>query len=491
MAYSAAMTTEVSDDLEAHLARDDGQEDVCIATYRWSTGERRKSVVLTSAILPGEGDRKVHGTASFSGEYILRACLEAGQRDEGVALLHSHPRGRGWQMLSSADFDTERDFSALAEQLTGMPLVGMTFGVRSRSWSARVWRDGQPVDAESVRVVGRDFRISFNDVLKPTPTPTPSQVRTVSAWGDEAQADLARLKVLVVGVGSVGLDVAQRLAAAGVVDVGVMDFDRVELVNLDRMIGATREDAASRRLKVDVAKRQVLAAATDPHATVTAFPQSVVTPSGLRRALDYDIVFSCVDKPHPRAVLNTIAYADLIPVIDGGIGIGTMPDGSMRSATMRTHTLVPGIPCMFCTKQLKSNDVSLDMNGLLDNPKYIETSGRESQVGAPNVALLSGHVGTSMLMELVRLVCRPGGQGVALPSRYLLSIDKLTIVEEATKPFCTTEQAIAVGDARTDLTIEREDPQPTELSEVEPPSQRSPLRQLLRRMVSWAKRANR
>ncbi len=69
------------------------------------------------------------------------------------------------------------------------------------------------------------------------------------------QADLARLRVLVVGVGTVGLDLAIRLVQAGIQHVSVMDFDTVEILNLDRLITATRLDAALFRSKAYVALR--------------------------------------------------------------------------------------------------------------------------------------------------------------------------------------------------------------------------------------------
>ena len=78
-------------------------------------------------------------------------------------------------------------------------------------------------------------------------------VRTVSAWSELIQANLVRRRVLVVGAGSVGLDVALRLAASGLQHITIMDFDGVEERNLDRLIGASRRDVALRRSKIHVA----------------------------------------------------------------------------------------------------------------------------------------------------------------------------------------------------------------------------------------------
>jgi molybdopterin/thiamine biosynthesis adenylyltransferase len=166
----------------------------------------------------------------------------------------------------------------------------------------------------------------------PVPAIGDVQIRTVSAWGEAAQASIARLRVLVVELGSVG-PVALRLAATSILQVGVMDFDSVETFNLDRMTGATATDVCLARTKVLVGARLMARAATAKQPAIAVHDVSICEVAGLKVALDYDIIFGCVDRPWARSVLNTLAFADLVPVLDGGIGIDIFDDGQLARAS--------------------------------------------------------------------------------------------------------------------------------------------------------------
>lgn len=450
-AHSVAMTDAVHAELAAHLLRADGQEDICLATYAPSSGSTRTTRVIAAVESPREGERQVHGNATIIGTYVLRVAAEAARAGRGVVLLHSHPGARGWQSMSAPDSDAESSYAGLVQQVTGLPLVGMTLA-GDHTWSARVWIDGAAQWAGSVRRVGPAMITAWNDDLVPAHVNDTAQARTVSAWGEHLHSEITRQRVLVVGVGSVGLDIVQRLAATGLLEIGVMDFDHVEELNRDRMIGATRRDARLRRRKIDVAARLAHRAATARKLTVNRHADSVCTPTGLTAALDYDIIFSCVDRPWPRAVLNSIAYADLVPVIDGGIAIDTLPTGGMRGATRRVQSVVPGRPCLACSAQISMAEVALEMGGDLDNPEYIRRSGREAVSGRPNVAALCAGVSSSQLEQFVSLLAHPGGQPVSGPLRFSLSTQYLEHLPHTTQPHCRVEQELAVGDARIDLT---------------------------------------
>jgi proteasome lid subunit RPN8/RPN11 len=474
---SVVMSADVHADLLAHLARRDRREDVCLATYRPSTGVTRRTAIVSEVVTPVPGERAVHGNASITGAYVVRAAAVARDRDEGLVLCHSHPDGRGWQTLSSTDRDAERSFANLARETTGVPLVGMTLAGRDGSWSARHWDRGAggdvaSTDAENVRVVGAQLAVSWNDAVVPRPDVHATQRRSISCWGQTMHDDLVRRSVLIVGTGSVGLEVALHLAATGVTRIGLMDFDTVEESNLDRLIGVTATDVWLRRAKVDVARRLVLENATASELHLKTWDHSICEPAGARHALDFDLIICCVDRPWPRAVLNVLAYTDLVPVIDGGIAVDTFPapkaparvsrdakfpDGDgMRNATWRSHVIRPGRPCMVCNGQLDLGMLATDIEGLLDDPDYVPRPGPTHhaadgsiQAGTgQNVAVLSISGAAALLAQYVSFNVGPGGIGEPGPLQYVLSTNTLEHLPMASAPHCLYEAAEALGDAR-------------------------------------------
>ena len=454
---SVAMTAATEKELLSLLVRSDGQEDVCLATYRPCTGQSRVSALIASVIPPESGDRFVDGNATVTGQYILRGAQVAQRNESGLVLLHSHPNADRWQFMSEPDRDTESSYANLVREMTGMPLVGMTLATGNHTWSARSWNIGfgrqvACTDATNVRVIGDRLTVSWNEVLCPPPRPTKRQLRTVSAWGEECQADLARRRVLVVGAGSVGLDIVLRLAASGLCNITVMDFDIVQYHNLDRLIGAKPRDARLLRPKTFVAEREGSGAATAEKAMIEVSDLSICEPEGLRLALDHDLIFSCVDRPWPRAVLNAVAYSDFIPVIDGGIGIDTFEDGMMRNATWRSHVIRPMRPCMSCNRQLDLGQVIPDREGLFDDPEYIAGAGRSDVPANQNVAPLSVNVAASLLAQYVSFSVAPAGLGDPGPLRYALSSHFLQRLDDVTRPHCPVELSEGVGDQRAELT---------------------------------------
>ena len=415
---SVAMTASDDGILGEHVHKPGRQEDLAFAYWRPSLGQRRFTAVITKLVLPEEGDRVLQGNVAFFPQYLHRV-LAGIPGGHGVAFLHGHP-GPGWQGMSNDDIVAERHrLAGAVAGRTGLPLLGLTRGTDG-AWSGRLWLRTAPGSyqrrwARSVRVVGPRLATTYHPD-EPRLSATGSQVATLSVWGEVAQEELVRARVGIVGLGSVGSLVAEALSRVGLQHLTYIDFDDIEVRNLDRTHGATAADVAAGLLKVQVAARATNRSSTATSIDLRVVPYSVLKAEGVAAALDCDVLVCCVDRPWPRYLLNTVAYGHLIPVIDGGIMSRVRPDGAPQHVAWRVHTVGPGRACMVCLDALRRSDVALDRDGKLDDPDYIAGLSEEDKTAFSrrNVFPFSMSVAAHEVLQLVGVVTgltRIGGVG--------------------------------------------------------------------------------
>jgi molybdopterin/thiamine biosynthesis adenylyltransferase len=373
--YNRDLCISISDSLNNEilhfLLRKDGQEDLLFGSWYPSEGSERDTALIQSFLPPEKGDRKVHGNVSFNYQYFKRACEQAIKKNCGLVFMHSHPFP-GWQSMSPDDINAESRMAPTVDTITNLPLLGLTVG-SDGTWSGRIWQyyDSyyQKKWAKSVKIIGRKFCIYLNNKQKYRFLKSEYLKRTISVWGRSNQEMFSNLTIAVVGLGSVGSIVAETLSRIGIRKIILIDFDKVEKHNLDRIIGTTKNDIG--KYKVNVIAEAIKKSTPLNKIEVTAIKENIASKEAYLKALDCDFIFCCADKPRARYILNHIAYSHLIPVINGGI-LAEVVDAKLQFADWELSLIAPNRPCMHCLEAYKSSDVILEVEGKLEDPEYIK-----------------------------------------------------------------------------------------------------------------------
>jgi molybdopterin/thiamine biosynthesis adenylyltransferase/rhodanese-related sulfurtransferase len=133
--------------------------------------------------------------------------------------------------------------------------------------------------------------------------------------GIEGQAKLLDSKVLFIGAGGLGAPAMLYLAAAGVGTIGVVDFDVVDLSNLQRQIIHTNDRIGDK--KVDSARRTIQA--LNPDVTVVGHEEMLVADNVDRLIAGYDVIVDGTDTFETRYLLNDAAVIAGIPVVHASV----------------------------------------------------------------------------------------------------------------------------------------------------------------------------
>ena len=119
-------------------------------------------------------------------------------------------------------------------------------------------------------------------------------------FGKHSQDRLAAAKVLVIGAGGLGCSVLLQLVAVGVGQIGIVDYDKVELSNLHRQILFNEECIG--QYKVDIVKEKLLQ--LNSTIKVETYNAYIQNKNVLKIFQAYDVVIDCSDNFQTRYMIN-------------------------------------------------------------------------------------------------------------------------------------------------------------------------------------------
>jgi molybdopterin/thiamine biosynthesis adenylyltransferase/rhodanese-related sulfurtransferase/molybdopterin converting factor small subunit len=131
----------------------------------------------------------------------------------------------------------------------------------------------------------------------------------------EGQKRLKAAKVLCIGAGGLGSPLMLYLAAAGVGTIGIVDFDTVDLTNLQRQIIHGTNDVG--RLKMESAREALRE--VNPHVEVIGFEEQFSSENAMRIVKDFDIVIDGTDNFPTRYLTNDVCVLLGKPNVYGSI----------------------------------------------------------------------------------------------------------------------------------------------------------------------------
>ena len=208
--------------------------------------------------------------------------------------------------------------------------------------------------------------------------------------GSIGQRKLLNAKVLMVGAGGLGSPISIYLTLAGIGRLGIVDFDTVDVTNLQRQILHYNEDVG--RPKVESAKETLLA--YNPEVEIVAHEEPITSENAMDIISGYDVVINGADNFPARYLVNDATYLSSKPLVDGSI---LMFDG-------QATVFQPGQGCYRC---------------LFPTPPPPGEVPSCAEAGV--LGVLPGMVGTIQATETIKLIM---GIGRSLSSRLLI-IDAL------------------------------------------------------------------
>lgn len=231
-------------------------------------------------------------------------------------------------------------------------------------------------------------------------------------------------KILIVGAGALGNEVAKNLVLAGVGKIYIIDFDYVIKANLNRCIFFTLEDAELKMPKVKSLSKNIEKIKTNVKTEVIPINGDLMGMNGEEEFFkDSNLYVSCLDNVASRLKLNIISLINNKPLVDGG----------MEGFKGYVRVTIPGkTACLECDMSSEIVEEKTSCSGkMLDNEFFLPISSISS-----TTSIIAGF----QSQEIFKLLLDPEGKKLKnLAGKilyYMGDINYISLVEVERRKDC-------------------------------------------------------
>ena len=345
-----------------HLFPGDGKEAVAfLLCGQAAHGDRHRLVVHQVVTIPHKRCKRSVDRVSWDGEDLVEHLDHAAVDRLSLVKVHSHPGG--YAQFSAVDDESDHELlPTIASWAEHEGLHGSAIMLPNGWMFGRVYQPGRGfVPMTLINVVGPDLRFWWHETCDEATAPSfaPAQDQ---AFGGGTTQRLQRLRIGIVGASGTGSPVLEQLVRLGVGHVVLVDDDRVEDRNLNRIMFATQGDANHAELKVRAAKSHVDRIGLGTAITPIAAP--VESADAIHALAQCDVLFGCVDTLGGRFTMNVLATHYLLPYFDLGILLDAEQTGDERGRIKdivgTVHYLIPGRSSLMSREVFTMADVSAE-----------------------------------------------------------------------------------------------------------------------------------
>ena len=366
-----SITSSMHAALKKHLCRKDELEYAAILLCHSGEGKATTRLMAKEFIaIPGEECEKQTEQSLFwpFASYMTPKRIEIIEREGlSVVTIHSHPKG--YDRFSKADNKNDGEL---------FPSVHSWFDDARPHGSAIMMPDGRMVcrtvnadgiceSMQSVCIVGADIRIDKQGKCNDDSSEYSLRVR--QTFGKGTFDVLRRLKVGVVGCSGTGSIIVELLARNCIGELVLVDPDRVEAKNLNRMLNSTAKDAEQRYPKAEMLKQTIKEMGMGTR--VESYVADTRNAEAVSALIDCDVLFGCVDSATGRYHLECIATAFYIPYFDIGVHLEADRRGGISHADVAAHYIYPDVAGLMAREVYSSQQLTAE-GWKHDDPAHYE-----------------------------------------------------------------------------------------------------------------------